>query len=410
MEDHPTPAATATSQNAAGARRPLSRFRVIDLTHARAGPVTVRQLSDWGADIVRVEKLESDQAAGDLIGRRDSGDFQNLHRGKRSLGIDLKTPEGHAIFMRLAKDADVIVENMRSDVKFRLGVDYETVRKINPGIVYGSISGFGQDGPYATRGGVDQIAQGVGGLMSVTGEPGGKPLRVGIPIADLTSGMFLAQGILIALLDREVTGKGTWVQTSLLQAQVAMLDGQAMRWLGDGHLPRAVGNDHPTGVPMGTFEASDGWMNIAASSHRLFGRFCEVTGLSEIPADSRFSSVAARRENAEELKAIVAEKLKQRTVTEWVDALTEVGVPCGAVLDIKQVFEDPQVRHLGMARPVKMVSGEEMNLIASPIDILGASKDLDLPTPDIGQHSDEILKDIGMSADEIADLRARNVI
>ena len=390
--------------------RPLSRFRVIDLTHARAGPVAVRQLSDWGAQVIRVERPETQQAAGDLIGRRDSGDFQNLHRNKRSLGLDLKSDEGREVFMSLAARADVIVENMRSDVKFRLGVDYESVRKVNPGIVYGSISGFGQDGPYATRGGVDQIAQGVGGLMSVTGEPGGRPLRVGIPIADLTAGMFLAQGLLTALLDREVTGQGTWVRTSLLQAQIAMLDGQAMRWLVEGDLPQAVGNDHPTGVPMGTFRTSDGWMNIAASSHRLFTRFCAATGLDDLLTDPRFGTGAARRDNAEDLKRLVAARLEQRSAAEWCALLDEAGVPCGPVLDIRQVFEDPQVRHLGMAQQVPRPGADPIALIPSPIDILGASKQLDRATPEIGEHSDQILAELGFDAQRIAGLRNRGVI
>ncbi|MDI6028827.1 CaiB/BaiF CoA-transferase family protein [Corticibacterium sp. UT-5YL-CI-8] len=392
-------------------RRPLRRFRVLDLSHARAGPVTVRQLSDWGADVLRIERVEATQASDDLIGRRDGGDFQNLHRNKRSLSLNLKVAEAVEIFMKLAKDADVIVENMRADVKFRLGVDYETVRKINPGIVYGSISGYGQDGPYAERGGVDQIAQGIGGLMSVTGVPGQGPLRVGIPIADLTAGIFLAQGILVALLDREVTGQGTWVQTSLLQAQVAMLDGQAMRWLVDGHLPEAVGNDHPTGVPMGTFRtAGDEYMNIAASSQRLFTRFCEATGLAHLLSDRKFTSVAGRRQNAAELKSIVAARLMEKTASEWSDILNPIGVPCGPVLDISQVFEDPQVKHLRIARPVPHPEKGEINLLVSPIDILGVSKDIERPTPNIGQNSNDVLHALGYDDTAIAALRAQGVI
>ena len=307
--------ADAQEASSSGARRPLRRFRILDLTHARAGPVAVRQLSDWGADVLRIERVEAQQSADDLIGKRHSGDFQNLHRNKRSLGLNLKSPEGLEIFYSLARDADVIIENMRPDVKGRLKIDYDTLKKINPGIVYGSISGYGQHGPWSKRGGVDQIAQGVGGLMSVTGHPGGEPLRVGIPVADLTAGIFLAQGILVALLDRETTGEGAWVQTSLIQAQVAMMDIQAMRWLAEGDLPSAVGNDHPTGVPMGTFETKNGGrMNIAASSQRLFTPFCEAIGLADLPCTERFASVAKRRKNAEELRAIVGERLAKKSI------------------------------------------------------------------------------------------------
>ncbi|WP_217899008.1 CaiB/BaiF CoA-transferase family protein [Oceanicola sp. 22II-s10i] len=407
-DDHrTTESETAT---VAGARRPLARFRVLDLTHARAGPFAVRQLSDWGADVLRIERREVDQAAGDLIGARDSGDFQNLHRGKRSVGLDLKTTEGRDIFLRLARDADVIIENMRTDVKHRLGVDYEAVRAVNPGIVYGSISGFGQTGPYAERGGVDQIAQGLGGLMSVTGEPGGRPLRVGIAISDLCAGLFLAQGILTALLDREVTGKGGWVQTSLLQAQVTMLDNQAMRWLMDGHVPETAGNDHPTGVPMGTYRTSDAWMNIAASSQRLFARFCGVAGLDWMLEDDRFATGKARRTNADELKQIVAEVLATRTAEDWSEALNAAGVPCGPVKNIREVFEDPQVRHLGIAQKVQHPELGEISLIGSPVDILGASKRIERPIPGIGADTEAVLAEAGLSAEEIADLRRKEVI
>jgi formyl-CoA transferase len=265
------------------------------LTHARAGPIAVRQLSDWEAEIRRVERVESEQISEDLVGRRHDGDFQNLHRNKRSISLDLKSSLGREIFMKLVMDADVLVENMRPDVKFRLGIDYDAIRKVNPKIVYGSISGYGQDGPYGHRGGVDQIAQGIGGLMSITGLPGHGPLRVGIAISDITAGMFLAHGILMALLDREVTGDGTWVQTSLLQAMVSMLDNQAMRYLVGGHVPFAVGNNHPSGVPMGTFlTAGDDYVNIAASTQRLFPRFCKATNLQHLVTDKKFSSVASR--------------------------------------------------------------------------------------------------------------------
>jgi len=402
---------TRDAQGANALRRPLKRFRVLDLTHARAGPVAVRQLSDWGADVLRIERVEATQVTDDLIGRRDSGDFQNLHRNKRSLSLNMKSEEGKEIFLRLAKDADVVIENMRADVKFRLGIDFETLKKINPGIVYGSISGYGQDGPYSDWGGVDQIAQGIGGLMSVTGIPGHGPLRVGIPIADLTAGIFLAQGILVALLDREVTGEGAWVQTSLLEAQIAMLDGQAMRWLVDDQLPEAVGNNHPTGVPMGTFETAGGeHMNIAASSQRLFIRFCTVAGLEHLLKDARFASAADRRANGDELRRIVGDRLKEKTAKEWSAILNPAGVPCGPILNIKQVFEDPQVKHLGVTRTVQHPARGEISLIANPVNISGASKELEVALPDIGAHTDEVLASLGYETSEIKALKAKGVV
>src|SRR5499433_4421348 len=231
---------------------PLNDFLVIDLTAHRAGPTAVRQLDDWGAQVIKIEP------SGELVdatgSRRDGPDFQNLHRNKRAMTLNLKSNEGRAIFMKLAERADVIVENYKSDVKHRLGIDYEAVRKINPRIIYGSISGFGQDGPYEGRAGVDQIAQGMGGLRSITGHPGQGPVRVGIAINDTSAGLLLAYGIVVALLDRERTGEGQWVQTSLLEAQIFMLDFQAARWLMEKDVAQQAGNDHPTSIPTGVFK------------------------------------------------------------------------------------------------------------------------------------------------------------
>jgi crotonobetainyl-CoA:carnitine CoA-transferase CaiB-like acyl-CoA transferase len=269
---------------------PLQRFKVIDLTHARAGPACVRVLADWGADVIRIEQPPSLDTKEELAGKRHGSDFQNLHRNKRAITLNLKDESGHEVFMKLAARADVIVENMRANVKHRLGIDYEAVRKVNPRIVYGSISGFGQDGPYAARAGVDQIAQGMGGLMSITGLPGQGPVRAGVPIADLTAGAFLAQGILIALLGRDESGEGTWVQTSLLEAQIAMLDFQAARWLIKGEVPKQEGNNHPTGIPTGVFETADGHINVAASGQRIYERLCRTLDAPELLEDERFQT------------------------------------------------------------------------------------------------------------------------
>ena len=254
---------------------PLSRFKVIDLTRARAGPTAARHFADFGADVIKIEA----PTAGDedaLGGDREGPDFFNLHRNKRSLTLNLKTADGVAILKKLAATADVLIENYRPDVKHRLGIDYQTLRAINPRLVYVSISGFGQDGPYANRPGFDQIAQGMGGLMSITGLPGQGPVRVGIPIADLSTGNYAAMGALIALLERDISGEGQWVQSSLLQSQIAMLDFQAARWTVGGQVPGQAGNDHPTSIPTGVFPTADGHINIAASGQHIFKRLCEA--------------------------------------------------------------------------------------------------------------------------------------
>src|SRR5476649_141340 len=295
----PVEASTGTSAPTETPRLPLSRFKVIDLTLARAGPSCVRTLADWGADVIRVEPPPEDGEASELVGRRDGSDFQNLHRNKRAITLNLKTDEGREILMRLAEQADVVVENMRPGVTKRLGVDYDSVRKRNPKIVYGSISGFGQYGPYTARPSIDQIAQGMTGIMSVTGIPGQGPVRVGVAVTDIMAGAFLAQGVLVALLDREVSGQGRWVQTSLIEAGLTLLDFQATRWTMDKKIPPQEGNNHPTNTPMGCFPTADGHLNIAATSNKNFAIFCRLIGRDNMAADPRFASIATRRQNKE---------------------------------------------------------------------------------------------------------------
>jgi crotonobetainyl-CoA:carnitine CoA-transferase CaiB-like acyl-CoA transferase len=358
---------------------PLDDVRVIDLTVARAGPTCVRQLADWGAEVIRVD------AASDPAGIVGS-DHQNLHRNKRSIALDLKDPADHDVLLQLIDTADVLVENFRPPVKTRLAFDWASVHARNPRLVYGSISGFGQDGPYAERGGVDQIAQGMGGLMSVTGLPGTEPTRVGIPVSDLSAGLHLAIGILVALHDRERTGEGRWVQTSLLETMISMMDLQAVRWTVDGVVPAQEGNHHPTLVPMGCFRSSDGWVNIAGPSGRLLHRFCEVVGLPDLPSDPRFDTGAKRSANRAELNAIVADRLRTRSTADWVDALNAAGVPCGPVYAMDEVFADPQVAHLDMVA---------LDVIRNPVRMsdVGASVRTRAPRP--GEHSEEIRKELG---------------
>ncbi|HEX2885718.1 CoA transferase, partial [Vineibacter terrae] len=325
---------------------PLAHISVLDLTAHRAGPTAVRQLADWGAQVIKIEPPGPEVA--DATGSRRHGfDFQNLHRNKRSMTINLKSDEGRAVFMKLAAKADVVVENYRSDVKFRLGVDYESLRAVNPRIIYASIAGFGQTGPDATRPGVDQIAQGMGGLMSITGAPGQGPMRVGIPIADLTSGLLLAQAILLAMLQREQTGVGQWVHTSLIEAQIFMLDFQAARWLIDGEVAKQAGNDHPTGIPTGVFPTSDGHINIAASGDGLWKRFCEAIAAPELLAHPDHATGQLRSRNRKALNERIGAITRTRPSAHWIAALNKAGVPCGPINTIDQTFAEPQVQHLG---------------------------------------------------------------
>jgi len=390
---------------------PLARFKVLDLTAHRAGPTAVRQLADWGADVIKIER-PTEVGGNDAMGGKLYGpDYQNLHRNKRSLTLDLKSEEGRDIFFKLAEGADVIVENYRSDVKTRLGIDYDAVSAINPRIVYGSISGFGQTGPDAKRPGVDQIAQGMGGLMSITGLPGQGPVRVGIAIADLTSGMFLAQAIMMALLQREQTGKGQWVHTSLLEAMIFMLDFQAARWLMKGDVPQQAGNNHPTSVPTGVFPTSDGHINIAASGGALWERCCEAIGARELVDHPDYATPAARSKNRDALNAAISEITRTKSSDEWIERMTKAGVPCGPINTIDQTFAEPQVRHLGIATPVEHPTLGTFDVVGQPINMTRAGKPVTLaPAPNPGQHTDEVLQAIGFDEDAITALRTRRVV
>ena len=376
---------------------PLSDVTVIDLTIARAGPTAVRQLADWGANVVRVESPEG----GFEAGGRSSPDYLNLHRNKRSLVIDLKHPEGQATLHRMVESADVLVENMRSAVKYKLGFDFESLSKVNPRIVLGSISGFGQDGPYGQRGGVDQIAQGLGGMMSVTGLPDHGPVRAGVAISDITAGLQLAIGILTALHERQRTGKGRWVHTSLLESMVGMLDFQAARWTVAGENPPQEGNDHPTLGPMGMYKTRDGYINLAASGGRLWEAFCHELGVDSWLEDPRFSTVSSRRTNKTELNQLIEELLDGDTSDNWVLRLNAVGVPCGPVNTVAEVFDDPQVKYLEIAKPVEHPVSGHIEILKNATNIEGVSSDIRMPSPLKGEHSRELLIEFGFTEPEI---------
>jgi crotonobetainyl-CoA:carnitine CoA-transferase CaiB-like acyl-CoA transferase len=386
----------------------LSRFKVLDLTRVRAGPTAARQLADWGADVIKIEvPAELEQ---DMGGPRHGPDFQNLHRNKRSMTLNLKETRGVEVFKHMAQQADVIIENYRPEIKHKLGIDYETIRLLNKRIVYGSISGFGQDGPYRERPGFDQIAQGLGGLMSITGLPGQGPVRVGIPVADLGAGIFCAMGILVALLEREASGEGQWVQSSLLQAQVSLLDFQAARWLIAKEVPGQAGNDHPTSIPTGVFPTSDGHINIAAAGAHIFRRFCKALNLEHLESDPRFSSAAARSANRKEINEIISRTTRQKPSREWIEILNAAGVPSGPINKMDEVFQDRQVQHLGMAAPVPHATLGDVHVVNQPVNLSRTPSRMVKPTPEKGEHTDEVLREYGFGEKDIEELRRGGIV
>jgi formyl-CoA transferase len=388
----------------------LSRFTVLDLTRVRSGPTCVRQLGDWGANVIKIETpphLEKGEGPG---GPRENADFQNLHRNKRSVTLDLKSKQGLAAFMRLVEKADVVVENFRPDVKDRLGIDYESLKKVNKRIVLASISGFGQDGPYRDRPGFDQIAQGMGGLMSITGEPGRGPMRVGIPVADLCAGLFCAMGIQTALLEREVSGEGQWVNTSLLQAQIFMLDFQAARWLQMHEVAKQAGNNHPTSIPTGVFKTKDGHINIASTGQVMWERLCKAIQAPDLLEHSDYKSGALRSKNRDALNAAIEAKTVEKTSADWIALFNEAGVPCGPIYSIDQVFADEQVKHLGIAQDAKKPNGETQTFVGQPFALSRTPSKIVATPPQQGEHTDEVLKEFGFADAEIAELHAAKAV
>ena len=390
----------------------LARFKVLDLTRYRAGPTAARQLADWGADVIKVEMppAPSKNTQADPVKARHGPDFQNLHRNKRSLTLNLKEPDGLAIFKQLADGVDVVIENYRPDVKHRLGIDYDTLRATNPRLVYASISGFGQDGPYEKRPGFDQIAQGMGGLMSITGLPGQGPVRVGIPIADLSAGMYCALGILVALLEREVSGEGQWVQSSLLQAQISMLDFQAARWLVDHEVPPQAGNNHPTTIPTGVYPTADGHINIATAGGEIYERLCRVLGDEDLITDPDYATGQARSDNRDALNERLNALTRKKSSAVWVKILNQAGVPCGPIYDIDEMFDDPQVKHLGMAAPITHSTLGPIKIVSQAASLSRTPFRIHSATPELGEHTDEILDGLGIKAADVSSLKERGIV
>jgi crotonobetainyl-CoA:carnitine CoA-transferase CaiB-like acyl-CoA transferase len=388
---------------------PLSRFTVLDLTRVRAGPTCVRYFADWGANCIKIEMPPS-AGEQDMGGPRHGPDFQNLHRNKRSITLNLKEPEGKAIFMKMVEKADVVVENYRADVKYRLGIDYDSLKKVNPKIILGSISGFGQDGPYAERAGFDQIAQGMGGIMYVTGMPGGGPVRAGIAVADVGAGLHCAIGILIALLERESSGQGQWVSSSLLEAMISMCDFQAARWTLGKEVPGQAGNNHPTSIPTGVFKTRDGYINIAASGGHIYKRFCDTVNAPELYADERFATAQSRAKNRDELNAEIEKRVGSFGSAELVEKLNTAGVPAGPIYKMDEMFADPQVKHLKMAYPVTHPKLGDQEVIGQAINMSRSTFDTWTATPELGEHTEAVLKEFGYDPGKVADLRARGIV
>jgi formyl-CoA transferase len=384
----------------------LSRLRVLDLSRVRAGPVCARHFADFGADVIKVETAGDE----DLGGARHGSDFQNLHRNKRSIAIDLKSPAGKKVFLSLVKTADVVIENYRPDVKDRLGIDYASLKAINPRIILASISGFGQDGPYRDRPGFDQIAQGLCGIMSVTGFAGQGPMRAGAAVADVTAGLQAALGIMTAIVERETTGEGQWVQSNLLQAGLTLLDFQAARYTMDGQVPPQVGNDHPTSMPTSAYRTADGFINVAAAGSAIWKRLCDAIGRPDLMSDPRFASAHGRSSNrtalADEINAVLA----TRPSLEWVESLNAAGVPCGPIHAMDEVFADAQVRHLNAAVAVEHPTLGTLTILNQAIKLSRTPGAVVTATPERGEHSDEILGEIGLSGTEVAELRDSGVI
>jgi len=387
----------------------LARFLVLDLTRVRAGPTCVKQLADFGADVIKIE-LPPAVEVDTMSGPRHGFDMQNLHRNKRSMTLNIKADEGREIFMKLAARADVVVENFRPEVKARLGIDYSALKRVNPSIVLASVSGFGQDGPYSDRPGFDQIAQGMGGLMMVTGEPGRGPMRAGTAVADLAAGIYAACGVLTALLEREVSGEGQWVQSNLLQAQIGLMDFQAARYLMTGDVPRQVGNDHPHSMPTSAYRTADGYLNVGASGQAIFRRFCKAIDREEWADRPEFVDEQARSANRGQLNAEIGALLATRTTAEWSAILNEAGVPSGPIYCMDEVFADPQVRHLGAAAAVAHPQLGEIRIVNQVVKLSRTPAAIVRATPELGEHTEEILAELGYQAEDFAGLRARRVI
>lgn len=402
---------------------PLEGLRVFDLTRVLAGPTCTQLLADLGAEVIKIERPE----VGDdtrhwgppYVKDRDGHDsdisayFLSSNRNKQSVTLDIAQPEGRDLALRLIGSCDILVENFKTGGLKKYGLDYESVCAVRPDIVYCSITGFGQTGPYAPRAGYDYLAQGMGGIMSLTGEPDGEPIKVGIGIADIVCGLYACNAIQAALRHRDKTGEGQYIDMSLLDTQVAWLTYEGTNYLTSGELPQRHGSEHPNIVPYRVMPASDGYFILAAGNDGQFRRFCEFAGCGELARDERFATNSARLTNRRPLYDRLFEVTRQRTQGEWVEGLTAVNVPCGPVNNLEQVFEDPQVVARGMRLEMALpdAAGGKVEMINNPIKFSRTPVRLDSPPPHLGQHSDAVFKRLlGLTDAEIAALRGKGVV
>ena len=388
----------------------LSHLRVLDLTRARAGPTCCRVLADFGADVLKIEAPPGIDPNEGISGPRDGYDMVNLHRNKRSLTLNLKEADGRAIFLRLVEKADVVVENFRPDVKDRLGIGYEVLREVNPRIILASISGFGQTGPYRLRAGFDQIAQGMGGLMWVTGHPGEGPMRAGIAVADSSAGLYATIGIMIALTERERSGVGQWVQTSLLQSMIAMMDFQAARYLVESEVPGQAGNEHPYSTPMGALNTADGFINIGVGGDGQWRALCKALDRPELAASPDYRTMADRFRNRSTLMELLNSIFQTGTSAEWLERLEAVGVPAGPIYKMDEVFADRQVQHVGIAVPCRHPKRGDIRIVGEPIEMSRTPANIVSMTPEPGEHTEQVLRELGLGDADIQRLRKTKVI
>ena len=402
----------------------LSHIRVLDLSRILAGPWAGQILADLGADVIKVERPgpgDDTRGWGPPWIKDDQGQDTSVaayylcaNRNKRSITVDITQPEGQDIVRRLAAKSDVVLENFKLGGLKQYGLDYDSLKAVNPRLVYCSITGFGQDGPYAPRAGYDFLIQGLGGLMSITGRPDGErgagPMKVGVALTDILTGLYATNAVLAALAWREQSGEGQYIDMALLDVQVACLANQAMNYLATGSNPRRMGNAHPSIVPYQDFPTADGHMILAIGNDGQFARFCEVAGRSELAADARFATNRARVENRAELIPLLNEITATRTTTEWIAQLEARAVPCGPINGLAEVFADPQVQARGLAVKMPHPEAGEVPLVASPIRLSKTPVEYRRAPPLVGEHTDEILADLGVDAAGIAGLRERGVV
>ena len=391
----------------------LEGIKVLDLSRALAGPYCTMMLADMGAEVIKLEmpgKGDDSRSWGPPFVEGESAYFMSINRNKKSITLNMKNEQSKEIVTKLIKQADVLVENFRPGAMDRLGFGYDAVKEMNPGIIYSSISGFGQDGPYRMLPGFDQVLQGMGGLMSITGEPGGPPIKVGVAIADIAGGMFAAFGIVTALFNREKTGKGQMVDVSLLDSQVAWLTYRAGAYFASGEVPQPVGSGHPVIVPYQAFKAKDVYINIAVGNDQLWEKFCKAVGLESVMDDPKFATNAKRVENRGEIVKIVGDLIVTKEGQEWLNILEEAGVPCGPIYSVDKIFSDPQVLHRQMMQELDHTKVGKVKVTGIPVKLSETPGEVQTPPPYLGEHTQEVLKELGYGDQDLETLRQEKVI